>query len=184
MERRLAAWSVSGEAKCLVLRAFSAENATGNIIGRRSFGLFLEVLADGKNSLREPPCGSAPQRSQGSEAPRPPRRALRAFGDGFLVVVRSAHQPRITLIQRRAAVFQLDDVVNDHAALDTATTWHLTSSTCFASHTVAQRDPSGRRVERVCDLRRQGRRAQIRKADAWLQRSQSHDRVAPNKAIE
>ena len=42
-------------------------------------GLFLEVLADGKNSLREPPSGSAPQKPQGSRSPRPPRRALRAL---------------------------------------------------------------------------------------------------------
>jgi hypothetical protein len=32
-------------------------------------------------------------------------------------------------------------VINDHAALDTATTWHLASTACFTSHTIAQRDP-------------------------------------------
>jgi hypothetical protein len=98
-------------------------------------------------------------------------RSPRALGVGFLVVVRSAHQPGITSIQRRASVFQLDDVVDDHAALDTATTWHLTSSTCFTSNTIAQRDPCRRRVERFRDLGRQSRRAQIRQPNARLQRS-------------
>ena len=151
---RPAARSAPVEANGPVLRAFRLETPTGNIIGRRSCGLFLEVLADGKNSLREPPSGSAPQKPQGSRSPRPPRRALRAFGVGFLVVVRSAHQPGITSIQRRASVFQLDDVIDDHAALDTTATWHLTSSTCFASNTIAQRDPCRRRVERVRDFGR------------------------------
>jgi hypothetical protein len=85
-------------------------------------------------------------------------------------VVFSTRQPQVTSIQWRAAVFQFDDVVDDHAALDAATTWHLTSSTCFTSNTIAQRDPCRRRVERVRHLRRQGRRAQIRQPDARLQR--------------
>jgi hypothetical protein len=85
-------------------------------------------------------------------------------------VVCSARQPGITSIQRRASVFQLHDVIDDHASLDATTTWYFASSTCFASNTIAQRDPSGRRVERVRDLWWQCRSAQIRVPNARLQR--------------
>ena len=80
-------WKRTRRAKRPGFEGFQAINPDGKYYGRRSYGLFLEVLANGKNSLREPPSGSAPQKPQGSRSPRPPRRALRAFGYGFLVVV-------------------------------------------------------------------------------------------------
>jgi hypothetical protein len=46
-------------------------------VTRPRTGCFLEVLARGKNSLREPPCGCRPKKPQGSKAPRPARRLLR-----------------------------------------------------------------------------------------------------------
>ena len=84
---------------------FQAINPDGKYYGRRSYGLSLEVLADGKYSLREPPSGNAPQRSQGSEAPRPPPRALRAFSRSLETVVRCAEQPDVRALQRRASIF-------------------------------------------------------------------------------
>jgi hypothetical protein len=149
---------------------FQARNPDGKYYWTPILRLFLEVLADGKNSLREPPLGSAPQKPQGSRVPRPPRRALRALSHGLHSMVGVAQELAIRSLQRRAAVFQLDDVVDDHAALNTPTTCHLASSTCFASHTIAQRDPCRRRVKRVCDLRRQCRRTQIRQRDTRPQR--------------
>ncbi len=145
---------------------------------------FLEVLADGKNSLHEPPRGRRPQRSQGSEAPRPARRALGALTSSFFRMMSAADQPDVQAIERRATVLQLNDVIDEHASLGATATRCLASATCFAPNTVAQRDPCRRRVEPVRHLGRQSRRAQIGQPDARLQRSQSHDRVAPNKAIE
>ena len=100
-------------------------------------GLFLEVLADGKNSLREPPCGSAPQKPQGSRSPRPLRRALRALSHGLETVVRCAEQPDVRALQRRTSVFQLDNVIDEHASLCTTAVRRLASSTCLASNAVA-----------------------------------------------
>jgi hypothetical protein len=53
-------------------------------------------------------------------------------------------------------VFQFDDVVDEHATLNATASVHLTTSTCFTSDTIAQRDPCRRRVERFRDLGRQG----------------------------
>jgi hypothetical protein len=75
-------------------------------------------------------------------------------------------------------------VIDEHASLGASAARRLASSTCFASNTIAQNDPCGRRVEPVGHLGWQGRGAQIRQRDARLHRSQSHDRLAPNKAIE
>ena len=75
------------------------------------------VLADGKNSPREPPAGRRPQKPQGSEAPRPPRRAFRSFCCGLSVVVRVARQPDILAIKWRASILQLHDVIDDHATI-------------------------------------------------------------------
>jgi len=81
-----------------------------------------------------------------------------------------AQKLAIRSLQRRASIFQLDDVIDDHAPLGATATRRLASSTCFTSNTIAQRDPCWRRVEPVRHLGRQGRRAQIRQRDARLQR--------------
>lgn len=130
----------------------------------------LEVLADGKNSLREPPHGSAPQKPQGSEAPRPAGRALGALSHRLEAVVGCAEQPGVRALQWRASVFQLDDVIDEHASLSATTARRLASSACFASHSIAQRYPWWRRVEPVRHLGRQCRGAQIRQRDTRLQR--------------
>ena len=116
---------------------FQARNPDGKYYWTPILRLFLEVLADGKNSLREPPCGSAPQKPQGSRSPRPLRRALRALSHGLETVVRCAEQPDVRALQRRTSVFQLDNVIDEHASLCTTAVRRLASSTCLASNAVA-----------------------------------------------
>ena len=58
-----------------------------------------------------------------------------------------AEQPGVRALQWRASVFQLDDVIDEHASLSATTARRLASSACFASHSIAQRYPWWRRVE-------------------------------------
>ena len=130
-------------------------------------GRFLEVLAHGKYSRRKPRAVGAPK-SPRDQKPRPRCGAPRALQSRLGDAMRAAEQPDVRSIQRRASVLQLNDVIDEHAPLGPPTALGLAPSIGLTSNSVAQRDPFRRGVERLGDLGRQRRGAQIRQSDTQL----------------
>jgi hypothetical protein len=129
--------------------------------------------------LRTPRPGST------NDSPRPLYRPPGPLGGGLERVARATEQPDVPAIQRRAAVLQLNTVIDVHSSFDTTAPRCLAAAACFTTYSISQRYPFRRGVELVGRLCRCRCRLHVGQTHARLQRAQlvRHDATATHHRL-